>query len=216
VRESSPTVVEELKPDLIRMAELHQVLVILLRERVPLTNLTRILEVVAQAAPHVKDAAQIADRVREQLGRDILDRFRDENGHIAVAVLDPRLELRLRESIRDSQLQIPHGALERLVSVLHEHWQKCNVAGSEITLLTDASLRRPLRRTIERSVPELSVTAYTEVPADLTIDFQHIVRLEEIFPDAAEIDSADSSDDETLGSKTTSADRQGAALLGAA
>ena len=51
VRESSPSVVEELKPDLIRMGDLHQVLVLLLQEKVPLTNLTRVLETIVQLRP---------------------------------------------------------------------------------------------------------------------------------------------------------------------
>ena len=182
VRETSPTVIDELKPDVIRMGDLHQVLVLLLQERVPLTNLTRILEVVAHVAPHVKDSALIADRIREQLGRDILDRLRDSNGHIKVAVLDPRLEARLGEMIRESQLQLPANVLEKLVGRLHELWQKSSLAGTEFTLLTNASLRRPFRHTIERSVPDLSVTAYSEVPADVTIDFEYIIRSEEIFP----------------------------------
>ena len=87
VHGSSPTVVDELKTEVIRMGELHQVLVLLLQERVPLTNLTRILEGVAQVAPHIKEPALIADRIREQLGRDILDRLRDPEGHVKVAVL---------------------------------------------------------------------------------------------------------------------------------
>jgi flagellar biosynthesis protein FlhA len=215
VRESSPTVIEELKPDLIRMGELHQVLVMLLQERVPLTNLTRILEVIVQVAPHVKDPALIADRIREQLGRDILDRLRDESGHVKVAVLDPRLEMRLREMIRDSQLQIPHAPLEKLVAALHECWQKCSLASAEITLLTDGTLRRPLRRTIERSVPDLSVTAYSEIPADLTIDFEHIIRLEDIFPELAN-QPEQQSDNRSPGRATASAEHYQAVPLDAA
>ena len=189
VRETSPTVVEELKPDVIRMGELHQVLVLLLQERVPLTNLTRILEVVAQVAHHTKDPVVIADQIRAQMGRDILDHLREEDGRIKVAVLDPRLEMKLRESVRDALIQIPHDALERLVGTLHEHWQKSSIAGTNITLLCDAVLRRPLRRSIERSVPELSVTAYTEVPPDIAIDFAHILRLEDVFPESSATNS---------------------------
>ncbi len=183
VRETSPTVVDELKPDVIRMGELHQVLILLLQERVPLTNLTRMLEIIAQAAPAIKDPRELADRVREQMGRDILDRLRDDAGKVAVAVLDPRLEMRLRELVQEKQLVIPHDALERLISKLHEHWQACSMSGSEFTLLTDSALRRPLRQTTERAIPDLTVTAYTEVPSDLTIDFQKIIKLEDVFPD---------------------------------
>jgi hypothetical protein len=118
--------------------------------------------------------------------------------------------------IRDSQLQIPHDALEKLVGALHEHWQKCSLAGAEITLLTDTNLRRPLRRTIERSVPDLSVTAYSEVPADLTVDFEHIIRLEDIFPDPDSTQSSEQPDRISAGRAPVSAMHSSAVALDAA
>ena len=44
VRETSPSLVDELIPNLLTMGGLHRVLVCLLEERVPISNLTRILE----------------------------------------------------------------------------------------------------------------------------------------------------------------------------
>lgn len=191
VKEHAPTVVDELKPDVIRMGELHQVLVLLLQERVPLTNLTRILETVVQAAPHVKSPLDLADRVRQQLGRDILDRLRDEQGRIAVAVFDPRLEMKLRERLRDRQLLLAHDALERLVTAINQRWEKSQLSGREITLLTDGELRRPLRQAIERALPEVTVAAYTEVPSDITIDITDVIKLEDVFrAEATERESA--------------------------
>ncbi len=181
IKESSPTIVEELKPDVIRMGELHQVLLLLLQERVPLTNLTRILETVVQVAPHTKSPVEIADRVRLQLGRDILDRLRQDQGRIAVVVLEPRLEARLREQLRERQLMLPHDVLERLVASVNQKWEKAQMEGREITLLTDGELRRPLRQTLERAIPDLTVTSYSEVPADITIDIRDLVRMDDVF-----------------------------------
>ncbi|MCA9152920.1 MAG: FHIPEP family type III secretion protein, partial [Planctomycetales bacterium] len=181
VREHSPTIVDELKPDVIRMGELHQVLILLLQERVPLTNMTRILETIVQVAPHVKSPVEIADRVRLQLGRDILDRLRDDKGRVSVVVFEPRLEGKLREHLRDRQLLLPHDVMERLVSSLNSKWEKAQLDSREVTVLTDGELRRPLRMTIERAVPELAVTAYAEVPSDLSLDIREIIKMDEVF-----------------------------------
>jgi flagellar biosynthesis protein FlhA len=181
VREHSPTVVEELKPDLIRMGDLHQVLVLLLQERVPLTNLTRILEVVVQLAPHWKSAVEIADRVRLQLGRDIFDRLRDDQGRVAVMVLEPRLEARLRESLRDRQLMLSHDSLEHLVAAISQKWEKSQLESREVTLLTDGELRRPIRQVVERAIPDLAVTSYNEVPNDMSLDIRDLIRLDEVY-----------------------------------
>ncbi len=191
VKEHAPTVVDELKPDIIRMGELHQVLVLLLQERVPLTNLTRILETVVQSAPHVKSPFDLADRVRQQLGRDILDRLRDDAGKVAVAVFEPRLEMKLRERLRERQLLLAHDSLERLVTSVNQRWEKSQLNGREIILLTDAELRRPLRTAIERALPDLTVAAYTEVPSDITIDITDVIKLEDVFrAEGAERDGA--------------------------
>lgn len=186
VKETSPSLVEELKPDLIRMGDLHQALVLLLQERVPLTNLTRILETIVQFAPHVKTPADLAERIRQPLGREILDRLRDDKGRVSVLVLDPRLEVKFRELLRERQLVLSHDVLERLLVAISQRWEKGHLAGRELALLTDGPLRRPLRQIVERSLPDLTVTSYGEIPTDLTVDVQDIVKLEEVYRDAVE------------------------------
>jgi flagellar biosynthesis protein FlhA len=181
LKEQSPTIVDEIKPDVIRVSELHQVLVLLLQERVPLTNMTRILETILQVAPHTKVPGEIAERVRWQLGRDILDRLRDQHGRVGVLVCEPRLEARLRECLRERQLVLPHDVLERFITAVNERWEKSHLEGREITLLTDAELRRPMRQTLERALPDLTVTSYGEVPNDVAIDIREVIRLEDVF-----------------------------------
>ena len=181
VRETSPTIVDELKPDLIRMGELHQVLVLLLEERVPVTNLTRILETITQSAHKLKNPIDLADHVRQQLGRDILERFRNKEGKVTAIVLDPRLESKLRECLHERALSLPAEPLEKLIGRLSEYWQKETVDGRDSVLLADGQLRRPLRQAIARALGDLAVVAYHEIPNDLLVDFQDMVKLEDVF-----------------------------------
>ena len=55
VRETSPAVVDDLVPSVLSSGVLHRVLCMLLEERVPVSNLTRILESLAAHAGTVKD-----------------------------------------------------------------------------------------------------------------------------------------------------------------
>jgi flagellar biosynthesis protein FlhA len=181
VRETSPSVVDELKTEVIRMGELHQVLILLLQERIPLTNLTRILEIITQLVHSTKQPQDIAERIREHIGRDMLDRLRDEQGRLAAIVLDPRLELKFREAVTDGKLVLPPTVLERLVSTLGSAWHKHLVDNRELTLLCDMKLRRPLRQAIERSLADLTVTAYNEVPSDFQIAISSMVKLDDIY-----------------------------------
>ena len=52
--------------------------------------------------------------------------------------------------------------------------------GREAALLCDASLRRPLRQVLARSIAELSVIAYQEVPTDLLLEPITFVRPEDL------------------------------------
>jgi flagellar biosynthesis protein FlhA len=184
VRAFAPTVVDELKPDVIRMGALHQVLVQLIAERVSIADLAAILESIVNHAGHIKEPEELLARVREDLGRTICDRFRDEQGRLRVVILDPRLEVQLRESIRDRRLLLAPSPLEHLLAALSAHWQSAVRQRMEIAVLTDRSLRRPLRQAIVRALPDVGVISYAEVPGDIFIEPLEMVRVEDVFDPA--------------------------------
>jgi flagellar biosynthesis protein FlhA len=179
-RETAPSVVDELIPNLLTMGQLHRVLTLLLEERVPISNLTRILESLANHAPATKDPLELSERVRVDLGRAICDRFRDEQGRIHALVLDPRLELELRRAIHDRTLVLDPARLEKLIVKLANEWRKATAKGQEVALLADASLRRPLRQGVARSLPDLAVVAYQEVPGDLLLEPAALIKPEDL------------------------------------
>ena len=190
LKETAPTVVEEIKPELIRMGDLHQLVTLLLEERVPITNLTRILESVVQHAHKVKSPLDLVEVVRAAISRDIVDRFRNEEGKVMAMICEPPLESTFRELMRDGALSLMPETLERLVGELNTQWQKAGASGHEVALLTDGSIRRAMRQTIGRALPELSVVAYHEIPSDAQISFAHIVKKESVFPsDGAKVKS---------------------------
>ncbi len=179
-RESSPSVVDELIPNVLTMGSLHRVLTLLLEERVPISNLARILESLANHAPQTKDPVELSERARVDLGRAICDRFRDEQGRLHALVLDPRLELELRRAVHDKNLVLDPARLERLIVRLANEWRKATARGQEVALLVDASLRRPLRGALARSLPDLAVVAYQEVPGDLLLEPAALVKPEDL------------------------------------
>ncbi|HLJ97713.1 MAG TPA: flagellar biosynthesis protein FlhA [Gemmataceae bacterium] len=170
VRETAPTVVDELLPNLLTLATLHRILSLLLEERVPISNLPRILESLAQHAQQTKDPVELSERIRIDLGRTICDRFRDEQGRFHALVLDPRVEVELRRALHEKTLALEPGRLEKLATWLASEWRKASVRGQEVALLADAALRRPLRQVLIRSLPDLAVIAYQEVPVELILE----------------------------------------------
>ncbi len=180
VRETSPAVVEEVIPSVVSMGTLHRVLTLLLDERVPVSNLPRILESLATHAPTIKDPSELAERVRIDIGRSVVDRFRDPTGRIRAIVLDPRLEVELRRSVQGQQLVIDPSRLEQLTLRLADELRKANTRGYEVTLLCDASLRRAVRHSLVRALADLVVISYQEIPNDLLMEPVAVIRPEEL------------------------------------
>jgi flagellar biosynthesis protein FlhA len=182
VKETAQTVVEDLmKPDLIRMGVLHQVLVHLLAEGIPITNLPLILESIAHHAAYVKDPVQLTERVRGDIGRTICDRFRDERGRVRVIMFEPALELAMRDYVRDGNLALPPGPLEKLLGGLSAEWGKACLQGRPVALVVEGHIRRLVRQTILRPLSDLAVIAVNEIPGDLLIETVAMLRLGEVF-----------------------------------
>ena len=176
VRQFAPTVVEELKPDVIRMGTLHQVLTQLVAEQVPITDLVSILESATNHGVQFKDPIDLLASIREDLGHILCDQFRDTEGRVRTLVIEPRLEAAFRESLKDRNLTLHPGNLERLLGAVSEQWQAAQRQKQPLALLCDRNLRRALRRTIARSTPDLGVLSYTEIPNDVIIEPVAVVR----------------------------------------
>jgi flagellar biosynthesis protein FlhA len=180
VKETSPTVVDELIPNVMTMGVLHRVLCLLLEERVPISNLTRILESLANHAGVIKDPVDLVERVRTDVGRAVCAPFRDEQGRLHVLVLEPRLEMECRKAVHEKTLAVEPVRLEKIIANLANEWKKANARGQEVALLTDAVLRRPLRQALARGLPDLAVIAYGEVPGDMPVEPVAAIRIEEV------------------------------------
>ena len=180
-KETSSAVVDELIPNMLSMGTVHRVLSLLLQERVPITNLTRILESLAHNAPTVKDPEELAERARSYLSRAICDPFIDSAGKIHAIIFDPALEMELRRSQQDKKLAIQPDAFQELIVRLATVLREAGQRGVEVTLLVDSQLRRPLKHLLLRGIPDLTVIAFTEVPNDVLLEAEFILKREEIY-----------------------------------
>lgn len=190
-RETSAAVIDELIPNMLSMGTVHRVLTLLLDEKTPITNLTRILESLAHNAQTTKDPSELAERARTYLARAICDPFVDGQGRIHGILFEPALEMEFRRIQQDKKLPISPDALEalivRIANILRDAGQK----GIEVALLVDSTLRRPIRQLLQRGLPDLTVIAFTEVPNELLLESEAIIKRDEIYkPRAATTEGA--------------------------
>src|SRR5205823_1114259 len=81
---------------------------------------------------------------------------------------------------QDRSLAFDPIRMEKLVTRLAAEWRKATASGKNTALLADSSVRRPLRQALVRTLPELSVIAYQEVPADVLLEPVAMIKAEEI------------------------------------
>ncbi len=179
LKETSPAVVEELIPGVMRLAEVQQVLQMLLREGVPIRQLGLILEALGDHANRIKDPVWLAEHVRHRLARTICTRLRDADSVLHVVTIDPAMEDQIAAGIEHSE----RGLFVRLSPVTIE--QISEAIASEVVKLTRANLapvvlvspqiRPGLRQMTESHLPQLVVLSYNEVTRDTKIESAGIV-----------------------------------------
>ena len=189
LKDIAPNTVEDIKPDTVRTTTLHQVLLRLLREGIPITSLEKIVESAVHFGPHHKDPIELTEKIRGSIGYLICEQFRDENGRVRVIIMEPKLEHRFRQNATTETIAMQPDELERLVQNLQAKWESSRLKNEPAALLVDSSIRYPLHRTICRSLPDLSIIAYSEIASDLMIESVGSILFQDIVAGQADADS---------------------------
>ncbi len=196
LKEVSPTIVAEIKPETLRAGVLHQVLVNLLRESVSITALEKIVESAIHHSSQSKSVTELTEKVRADIGPIIVDRFRDSTGRIRVILMEPKLEHRLRQNSNGEMIALQPDQLASLVEKYKQAWELASMKDEPAAILVDSSIRWAMRQTVHRSLPQVSIVAYNEIPGDLLIEPVSILRDQDVFesPDAGVTSSVNASD----------------------
>ncbi len=173
LRHSSPGLVDEVIPGLLKVGQVHQVLTSLLREDVPIRNLETILEAIAVSAERTTDIVLLTEAARRSLARVICRRHCDANGILSAITLDPLGEAALAEALSRQTSSGTLDAASPLTGLLDELEQvvELHTRGEEHPVLVCRSDLRPALRSVccDR-LPHLAVLSRQEVATDVQID----------------------------------------------
>lgn len=181
LRQKSPAAVDGLVPELLSLSDLLAVLRNLLRERIPIRDLSSILEVLASNAGSTRDPNILAEAVRQTMARTISNKYRDDEGYLHVFTLSPHLESALRESLGSSEaglgFQIDASLAQTIITRTGEQMEKLAHQGYYPILLCSRELRLAFQRLIERTIPNLVVLAFSEVSPGTRVKAHGMVEL---------------------------------------
>lgn len=181
IKNDSPTVVEELIPNLMTIGEIQKVLMKLLKEKVSIRNMLIILETLADYATQTKDIDLLTEYVRQALSRQITLQYSVENQALKVITAGASLEKKLSDSVhrteQGSYLSIDPETSQTIFQKVSEQVSQLQQSGIQPVLLTSPAIRMYMRQFIERFAPELPVLSYNELEPDIEIQSVGVINI---------------------------------------
>jgi flagellar biosynthesis protein FlhA len=173
LKQTHPTVVNELIPAQLNVGQVQRVLQNLLAEGISIRNLAGILEKVSDHASVTKNPDELSEHARRALGPQLVKPFQADNGLVRAITLDPKLEQQIAQSVRQSPTEIallldPKLA-QHVMTTLSRHIQRLLADGHPPLVLCAPQIRLAFRRFFESTFADLAVLSYAEVPSRVEI-----------------------------------------------
>ncbi|MDE3116575.1 MAG: flagellar biosynthesis protein FlhA, partial [Pseudomonadota bacterium] len=165
--------VDELIPAQISVSGVQRVLQTLLAERVSIRDLPAILEGIAEAAGHTKNALYLTEHVRARLARQLCHQQLSPGGYLPLVALSPGWEQAFAESIigqgEDRQLAMAPSQLQQFIQAVRDRFEAASQQGDVPVLLTSPQVRPFVRSIIERFRPLTIVMSQNEIHASVKL-----------------------------------------------
>jgi len=162
----SPTLVNAVVPKLVPLHTVTAVLRALLAERIPVGDLRRILEGVAELAPRNLSAADMAECLRPMLIPLLLQQMVPINTPLPLITLDAELEqllIRARRQGGDDGLVLDTGLAGTLIKSISEALETATGQGKQAVVIVAGQLRRSFAHFLRPHLPDAIVMGINEL-----------------------------------------------------
>ncbi|WP_434615389.1 flagellar biosynthesis protein FlhA [Tabrizicola sp. M-4] len=168
----SPTLVNAVVPKLVPLHTVTAVLRVLLSERIPIGDLRRILEGVAELAPRNLSAADMAESLRPILIPLLLQQMVPINTPLPLVTLDPELEQLLIRARRQGEegLMLDTGLAGTLVKSLSDALEQATGQGKQAVVIVAGQLRRSFAQFLRPHLPDAIVMGINELPDNRRVE----------------------------------------------
>ncbi len=182
LKESHPKLVEELIPSQLSLGAVGKVLRNLLKEQIPIRDLTTILETLADYSSMTKDPEILTEFVRQAMARTITSMHQAPDGYVYVLTLDQGTEQMILSSVQHSEqgstIALDPKLTEKILGSINKHLPSFLRINQQPAVICSPRVRPYLKRLIERFVPNLDVISYGEITAQSQIRSLGLVGIE--------------------------------------
>ena len=167
LKETNPSLVDELIPKLLGLGEVQKVLQNLLKEGISIRDLLTIFETLADYAPSTRDTDILTEYVRQSLKRAISNKFFPPNETTSVVTLDPKIEQEIMASVKQTEngayLTLDPERTKAIIKSVETEIAKLENLGKNPIIITSPIVRMYFKRMTEDYVKDLIVVSYNEV-----------------------------------------------------
>ncbi|HKR44181.1 MAG TPA: flagellar biosynthesis protein FlhA [Paraburkholderia sp.] len=176
VQKDTPSLVDDLVPKVLPVTTLQKVLQNLLEEGVPIRDMRTIMESLAEHTPRITDAHDLTAAVRIALGRAITQQWFPGNADMQVMGLDANLERVLSQTLTSGPNPgLEPGLAHTLLTQTEQAMGRQQALGLSPVMLVQHALRPMLSRFLRRSLPQLKVLSYAEVPDTRNVKVVNVI-----------------------------------------
>ena len=181
LRESNPSIVDELVPKLLGLGEVQKVLQNLLSEGISIRDLLTIFETMADYATTTRDTDILTEYVRQALKRAISNKYFPQNETTQVVTVDPALEQEIMASVKQTEqgayLTLDPSRIEAIMNSVRAQVEKLENLGRNPIVITSPIVRAYFKRLTEDYFRDLIVVSYNEVDSNVQIQSVGLIQI---------------------------------------
>jgi flagellar biosynthesis protein FlhA len=151
----------------------------LLRESIPIRQLSPILETLGDHASRTRDPVLLTEFVRHRMARTICTRYRNAENRLNVVTLDAAMEDRIRAGFEHGErgmfIRMSPQAVEVTCKQISKEVDKLTRGGHPPVLLVSPQIRAALKQMTMPHLPQLVVLSYNEITRDTLIESMALV-----------------------------------------
>lgn len=173
LKESNPSLVDDLIPKLLGLGEVQKVLQNLLREGISIRDMLTVLETLADYASSTRDSDILTEYVRQSLKRAISTKYFPIHETTSVVTLDPKVEQEIMGSVKQTEtgafINLDPMRTKTIITSVGSEVQKLENLGKNPIVITSPIVRMYFKRMTEDYFKDLIVVSYNEIESNVEL-----------------------------------------------
>ena len=170
---TSPQLVSSTVPKIISLSVLTSILKSLLAEKMPISDLKRILEVLAGQNIKNMTPVELAEAVRPTISGLLIQQIAPLNSPLPIITFSAELEqmiVNIAKQTGPNGLILEANLIQKIVTAVNDVIEKLQNENRKAVMITAPVIRRDLSHMLRQHIPNLDVLSFTELPDNKKIE----------------------------------------------